>query len=78
LVGVKFYPPFLESCIFTSARELIPLKAIMKVLHCSHRTAQAYLMTLRGFRMSEKLVGEAMMAVATQKAKKDSAMDKKE
>jgi len=28
--------------------------------------------------MSEKLVGEAMMAVATQKAKKDSAMDKKE
>ena len=50
----------------------------MKVLHCSHRTAQAYPMTLRGFRMSEKLVGEAMMAVATQKAKKDSAMDKKE
>jgi hypothetical protein len=35
-------------------------------------------MTLREFRMSEKLVGEAMMAVATQKAKKDSAMDKKE
>ena len=48
----------------------MPLKFVMKVLSCSHRTAQAYQIFMKGEELANQVFNEGMLALAKTKKKR--------